>query len=107
MVVLPTYFVVGCLKCHTSWNGNIGMSDLLHFTTGISFGGKKFFPKISKNIHVMTSFYDVITVSWHWLKHVIFGQLAIVAGLLSNNAEKSMEALFCSWEILPTECAFS
>ena len=56
---------------------------------------------------MMTSFYDVITVSWHWLKHVIFGQLAIVIGLLSNNAEKSMEALFCSWEILPTECAFS
>ena len=73
MVVLPTYFLVGCLKCHTSWNGNIGMSDLLHFTTGISF---KFFPKISKNIHMMTSFYDVITVFWLWLKDVIFGQFS-------------------------------
>ena len=83
------------------------MSNLLNFTTGLSFTGKKYFPKISKNIHMMTSLYDAITVSWHWHKHVIFGQLAIVAELLSNNAEKSMEALFCSWEILPTECAFS
>mgnify|MGYP001793899859 CR=1 FL=1 len=96
MVVLPTYFVVGCLKCHTSWNGNIGMSDLLHFTTGLSFGRKKFFPKISKNIHMMTSFDDVITVFWLWHRPVIFGQFGSYGRIVLQYCRKVNESTFVS-----------
>ena len=107
MIVLPTILSSGVWG-HLVWMFDLGWPNWLPRYIDRTYGPKNRSAKIRKNVHLMTSFYDVINFFGMLLISAIFNHFGDLSILRSISVDKIMQkVLYCYLTIVTSVLYYS
>jgi hypothetical protein len=107
MIVLPTILSSGVWG-HLVWMFDLGWPNWLLRHIDRTYGPKNRSAKIRKNVHLMTSFYDVINFFGMLLISAIFSHFGDLSILRSISVDKIMQkVLYCYLTIVTSVLYYS